>query len=404
MGGPIVSVAGAAEALVRKGHKLTVVTTNANLDRNVDVPIGRPVDVHGVEVWYLERKEPLKEWLPFAPYFSRSVGFLYAPAMTQVLEKLMPAVEVVNTQMPFIYPTYVATRMALRMEKPLFYHQRGNFLESRLERRRWKKNAYIALFEKPVIRRAAGLIALTEAERAAFRGLAPATACEVIPNGVDVPLRDETAAERVEMRYGIPRDALLILYFGRLETWKGADELLGAFRRYQALNTAAYLVMAGVDECNAERRWRGPADAENYGERLFFTGAISGLEKEDMLHRADLFVLPSSGEGLSMATLEALAHGTAVMLSPECHFPAAEQSGAGVTVEKDVGALTRALCGLGGDRSRLRRMGEAGRRLVERDYSWDNIAELLLDFYSRGLAASRSEVSRAPAAASASSR
>src|SRR5687767_12566332 len=80
-GGPIVSVAAAAEALVQRGHSVTVVTTNANLDQDLDVPVDQPMDVNGVKVWYFRRTEFLKRWLPFVPYLSRSAGFLYAPAM-----------------------------------------------------------------------------------------------------------------------------------------------------------------------------------------------------------------------------------------------------------------------------------------------------------------------------------
>ena len=135
MGGPIITVAATAEALAAKGHQVTVATTNANLDTDVDVPLDQPVGVDGVTVWYFARREPLRKWLPFIPYVSQSMGFAYAPAMKAVLRRLMADVDVVHTQMPFVYPTLVAARMALRLGKPLFYHQHGNFLPTRLERR-----------------------------------------------------------------------------------------------------------------------------------------------------------------------------------------------------------------------------------------------------------------------------
>ena len=111
---------------------------------------------------------------------------------------------------------------------------------------------------------------------------------------------------------------------------------------------------------------------------------MTGRDKSDLLHRADLFSLPSIGEGMSMAILEALAHRTAVMLSPGCCFPDAETAGAGVIVEKNVEAMVTALQSLLADRKRLRRMGEAGRQLVARSYTWDAVTDRLLEVYQRG--------------------
>ncbi|HEY6141402.1 MAG TPA: glycosyltransferase [Thermoanaerobaculia bacterium] len=385
MGGPIATVAAAAETLVRKGHQVTVVTTNANLDADIDVALDRPVDVDGVTVHYLQRVEPLRKWLPFVPYVSQSMGFVYAPAMKDVLRALIPAADVVHTQMPFVYPTYAAARLAERLGKPLFYHQRGNFLPSHLERRTLKKRLYISLFEKHTLSHAAGLIALTEAERDAFRAIAPETPCHVIPNGVAVPAADASAAARVESRWGIPPDALVVLYLSRLEPWKGADELLETFERVQAAHPHLVLVMAGHDVCDAARRWRPRVEAGGYAQRVVFTGVVSGAEKEDLLHRADLFSLPSRGEGLSMAMLEAMAHGTAVMLSPECHFPEAERAGAGVIVERDPERMAAALTSLAAAPARLRAMGEAGRAWMGREYSWDAVAGRLLEVYGRAI-------------------
>jgi len=394
MGGPIASVSTAAERLVARGHEVEVVTTNANLDEDLDVPLGRPVVIDGVTVRYYGRTEPLRKWLPFVPYLSRSMGYTYAAGMKAALDELVPRSDIVHTHMPFVYPTYAASRAALRHGKPLLYHQRGVYLRSHLSRRRGKKEIYITLFEKPVMRRAAALVALTEAEREAFRALAPETYCEVIPNGVDVPAPDADAAARVEARHGIARDAVVILFLARLHPWKGVDELAGAFAAVQREIPDLYLVLAGVDECNAERRWRPIAERDGFADRILFTGAIAGSLKSDLLHRADLFSLPSAGEGLSMSVLEALAHSTAVMVSPQCNFPEAGAEGAGITVAKDAAAMADALRRLAGDRDRLRRMGAAGRELAIRRYSWDVVTDRLIDLYERSRGAARSSLSR----------
>lgn len=377
MGGPIVSVPAAAEMLARRGHHVTVFTTNANLDEDLDVATDRPLDVDGVEVWYFRREEPLRKWLPFVPYLAQSMGFAYCPAMRRELDRVLPSIDAVDTQMPFVYPTYAASRAALRHGKRLYYHQRGNFIDVRLARRRLKKDVFLTLFEKPVMRRANALVALTEAERAAFAALVPGVRCEVIPNGVDVPTPRPGAAERVEARWGVPRSAPLLLFLGRIHTWKGAEETLAAFERIEAAHPDAWLVMAGPDEAKIAARWQGRS------RRIVFPGVVAGEEKEDLLDRADLFCLPSLAEGLSMATLEAMAHRTAVLISPGCALPEVEPAGAGVVVEKDAAAVAEAMSRMLADGDALRAMGAAARRFVEAKYSWETVADRLIELYAR---------------------
>ena len=63
IGGPIWSVSAVAEGMVARGHRVTVFTTNSNLDEDLDVPVDRPVLVDGVEVWYFRRRDPIKKYL-----------------------------------------------------------------------------------------------------------------------------------------------------------------------------------------------------------------------------------------------------------------------------------------------------------------------------------------------------
>ncbi len=188
VGGPIVSVSATAERLVCRGHRVTVYTTNSNLDEDLDVPIGQPVLVDGVEVWYFEHREPIKKYLPFVSYLSQSMGFLYARDLWSRLSQNIEGFDLVHTHMPYVYPSMASGWWAIQAGKPLFYHQRGVFDPERLKYRGLKKRLYIAAIERPVMRRATTLIALTDAEVSSYRSLGVQTKCSVIPNGIDVGL------------------------------------------------------------------------------------------------------------------------------------------------------------------------------------------------------------------------
>lgn len=385
VGGPIESVSSIAEGLVRRGHDVTVFTTNSNLDQDLDVPVDQEVDVDGVKVWYFRREEPLQKWLPFVSYLSQSMGFLYAAGMRDALGRLVPGMDLVHTHMPFVYPTLAAARAARRARKPLFYHQRGVFDPERLKFRSLKKTLYIRLIERPIMRQATTLVALTEAEVASYRALGVETPCRVVPNGVDVAKYRTLPTAPPAALGQVANDAPIILFLGRLHPIKGADSLLEAFCRVAPAFPDAVLVMAGPDEWDLVRRFRESARDARLTQRVVFPGMVSGEEKLNLLARANLFCLPSAGEGFSVAVLEALASATAVLLSPGCHFPQVEAAGAGRVVAPSPDALAEALGDLLSDPARLRAMGERGREYVARSYAWDAIVTQLEDVYREGI-------------------
>jgi glycosyltransferase involved in cell wall biosynthesis len=388
LGGPVVSVAAVAERLVRRGHRVTVFATNSNLDEELDVPLDRPVDVDGVEVWYFERKEPLQRLLPGVRYLSQSMGYLYAPAMAAALARSTSRMDVVHTHLPFVYPTLAAGRAALRSGRPLIYHQRGVFDRERLRFRGAKKRLYLRLFERPLMRRAALLIALTEAEVASYRALGLETPCAVVPNGVEVDAYRWTPTADVSSRWGIGETARVILFMGRVHPVKGADRLVEAFCRIAGDVPGAVLVMAGPDEFGLAEGFRVRVGALGLQDRVLFTGMVQGGDKLDLLARADVFCLPSDAEGFSIAVLEALASGTAVLLSPGCHFPQVVSDRCGEVVTPESGAIAAALLRMLANPAELRAMGERGRRLVSERYSWETVVDRMVDLY-RGVCEGR---------------
>jgi glycosyltransferase involved in cell wall biosynthesis len=353
------------------------------MSEELDVPIGCPQLVDGVEVWYFRKLALLMKMFPFIPYISKSIGCLYAPAMANQLNRIVPSMDLVHTHLPFIYPTFAAARAARLYHKPLFYHQRGVFDPARLRFRSLKKRLFLRIVEKPILKSATTLIALTEAEVESYRALCPSTPCRVIPNGINV--------EQYRIRPDNPAilnlrpEAAVILFLGRLHPIKGADKLIEAFRRVCKQVSNAILVMAGPDEFKIENQFRSMVRQGDLQNRVVFPGMVTGEIKKDLLARADLFCLPSVAEGFSMAILEALASGTTVMISPGCHFPEVEKADAGKVVEAEPQAMATAMVELLKDRKKWEEMGRKGREFVTRNYSWDTIACEFIDAYREGI-------------------
>jgi glycosyltransferase involved in cell wall biosynthesis len=385
LGGPIASVAALAEGMAARGHDVTVFATNSNADEDLDVPTDRAVKFDGVDVWYFRRQEPLKRYFPWAKYLSQSVGYMYTPDLAAVMRSMLPLIDVVHTQMPFIYPTQAAARLALAAEKPLFYSQRGAFDPARLRFRGWKKAAYIRLVERPIMRRATGLVALTPEEIESFRALDGGTPIHLVPNGIEIDDFRRVPRPGALAGLGISEAHAVILFMARVHATKGPDLLVEAFIRVAREHPAAVLVMAGNDEQTLLPHLRARLAERGLAGRLIAPGLVAGEQKLDLLARADLFVLPSIGEGHSMATLEALASGTPAVLSRQCNLPIVAEAGAGAVVERSAEDLARAIGALLADRQAREQAGERAYRLARDRFGWAPALDRLEAIYAEAL-------------------
>lgn len=385
MGGPAISVSETAEKLVKRGHDVSVFATNSNLDEDLDVPTDRPVDVNGVKVWYFHHIEPLKRLFPFIPYLSGSSGYLYAPKMRSALEKVAPSLDLIHVGVPFIYPTYIGAKIAVAFNKPFFYTQHGILGPVHLQSRVYKKMPYIWFVEKPIMRKASTLIALNEFEVQSYRLLGISTKCEIIPNGINANEYRLEPGPGIDKRFGISSQDNVILFLGRIIPFKGVELLLEAFIAVHNHIPNTTLVIAGSDDVGFEKVLKRRSRKERIGEHVIFPGMVSGDDKLDLLARADLFCLPSNGEGFSMAVLEALASATPVLISPQCNFPEVETEEVGRIVANEPDILAKAMGELLSQPNKLCEMGRRGRIFVEKKYSWNTTVSRLESIYKEGI-------------------
>lgn len=115
----------------------------------------------------------------------------------------------------------------------------------------------------------------------------------------------------VAPRPGGPRCALLFL--GSLTPRKGLPELLETLARPEMAVLPWHLRVAGAGDV---RTYRERSAALGIADRVEFLGWVEENGVRELLCDADAFVLPSHNEGLSVAMLEAMAHGCAVVATP----------------------------------------------------------------------------------------
>jgi glycosyltransferase involved in cell wall biosynthesis len=177
--------------------------------------------------------------------------------------------------------------------------------------------------------------------RASIAAGANPSTTTVVMNGVDTDtfrVRDRDACRR---ELGQPRDGRSILYVGRLETRKGALEMMQAFARIAPQHPDARLVMVG----DGTERGACERMAQELGLRVLFAGARPHAQVGSWLGACNLLCLPSHAEGTPNVVLEALASGRRVVATHVGGIPdVVDRPELGELVPpKDVGALAGAL-------------------------------------------------------------
>ena len=175
---------------------------------------------------------------------------------------------------------------------------------------------------------------------------------------VDSPPDDvDGAATRARLGLG---SGPFVLCLGRVDRGKGTHELARRFHDLPSRPAGTRLVLAGPI-----------VDAPPALDGVVCVGPVSEHDKHGLLAEADVLVNPSPHESFSLVILEAWMAGTPVLVNGWCGPTTehAQQSGGGLTYT-GVADFQVALARLLDDAEVRARLGEAGRRYVEKNYSW----------------------------------
>ena len=171
------------------------------------------------------------------------------------------------------------------------------------------------------------------------------------------------------------------LVVGRLwseERYKGHDVLIDVWPDVQRACPEAHLVIVGDgdDRHRLEARVR---DA-NLSDAIRFAGLVSQDALRQHFAEAQLFALPSEGEGFGMVFLEAMRAGRPCLAAQGAAEEIVIDGVTGrVVASRDQVTLTAALIELTSDRARCDLLGRAGRQRLEQEFSSARFAGRLID-------------------------
>lgn len=203
----------------------------------------------------------------------------------------------------------------------------------------------------------------------------------VIYNGIDLNQWQRNCAGDSQQRKidaGLPGDAIVVGFAGRLVPLKRVDTLVTAAERAIARNSKLTFVVIG----DGALRPKLEKQARLLGDRFRFLG---WQDSAYWMPLFDMLVLPSESEGLPLCILEAMASSVPVVASSVGGVSEAVVDGVtGILVPPgNPQALSRAIDALAGDREKRHRMGLAGRARAEEVFDARAMARSVEDLYLR---------------------
>ena len=361
MGGPAIHVANLAAGLQSRGYQTTLVA--GSLARGED-SMGFLAERLGVSVVSV-------------PEIQREVSALHD------MRSALRVASLIRTERPHVLHTHtakagaiarVAAMLAGDARPPVVVHTfHGHVLKGYFGPGR---TALFRQVERTLARANDALIAVSPEVRDELveLGVAPRERFAVIRLGIPLAerLADESAADYRRL-YGIPREAFVVGWVGRMTGVKSTGAVLEIVRaaRDEGVDAVLCMVGDGPDRVRLEQL----AHELGIARSCFFVGYQEDVAGYYRLF--DAFVLPSVTEGTPVSAIEALASGTPVVANRVGGVPDVVRDGVdGFLVEAgDVRGAGRRLAELAGDPKLRARMGEAGRARVLDRYAVSRLVD-----------------------------
>jgi glycosyltransferase involved in cell wall biosynthesis len=370
LGGPTQVVLNLVRALRECNVDAEIVTTNDNGSTLLQVPLNQCIEYEGVPIWFLPRfSPPLKE-------------FIFSPAIAQWLWQHIREYDILDTHYLFSFAPTCAGAIARIQNVPYTVRTMGQLAPWALAQSRQKKQVYTSLIERHNLNRAAAIHCTSNGEAEDVRNFGIQTPTVTLPLGVNSPVYLPDAKEKIRHIYGISPETPVVLFLSRLHYKKRPDLLIQSLAKL-AHQKQFHLILAGSGEADYSDELKHLVASLGLAEQTSFVGFVEGMDKDLLLQGSDLFVLPSFSENFGIAVAEAMAAGLPVIITPDIQIaPEIAAAKAGVIVVGEIEALASAIAQLL-DSPQLRQlMGENGKILVSRRYSWIAIASHLSDVYS----------------------
>jgi D-inositol-3-phosphate glycosyltransferase len=213
---------------------------------------------------------------------------------------------------------------------------------------------------------------------------------ETVSPGVDLSVFRPGPAAAARRRLGLPADAVVLVFAGRIQPLKGPDVVLRAaadlLRSDPALASRLVVVLVGGpsgSEVGAPGRLEGLAGALGVAGHVRMEPPCPQRELADWYRAATAVLVPSHSESFGLVALEAQACGTPVVAAAVGGLRTAVRDGySGVLVDgHDPVVWARVLTDLIGSPGRLEELSR-GALVHASGFGWPTTADRLIEVYT----------------------
>lgn len=203
----------------------------------------------------------------------------------------------------------------------------------------------------------------------------------ILPNGIEQEEIPQIRKNDFKKRFA---DKIVLMWIGVFRGDKNLDQLLKALSLLpKQIREEIVLVLAGPDNKGNKGKLQNLAQKLKIEEQVIFKDAVYNQEKYDLLECADVYIMPSLSEGMSMAILDALACGKSCILTKQCGLEYYLGENFFFMCEPYAQDIKRAICEMYEKRELLSDMGKRSLELANTVFSWNSIAVKMIENYER---------------------
>jgi len=205
----------------------------------------------------------------------------------------------------------------------------------------------------------------------------------IIPNGINVEeFNVNFVSDDIKRKWGVSNDDFVLVAVGVLHARKGFQYLIKALSLVRKFYPRVKLFIIGAD-LGYGRTLRDLIRKLDLDDRVVLTGFLDSDSKKELMHIADIFVIPSVVEPFGLVGLEAMACGKPIIATKVGGLKEFLEDGktALFVKPKDVKGLAEAIIRLI-ENEDLREFLSKNARQEVRRYDWSVISKRYFDLYS----------------------
>lgn len=345
-----------ARRLAGHGYQVTVLTSRVNKNETSGFVDG--VSIFRIKAWNgLEAKG-----IPFP---------LFSPSIAWSAFRLVKQADIVHIHDAFYLSSFWASFAAWILRKPVVVTQHVDLVPHGRKFPVLVQRIVYATTGKFVLK-SAGYVTTMNGRVADFvRALGVSKdRVMLVPNGVDELLfkpADDAIKLALRKKYGLSEDKVIALFVGRYVHKKGFDKVIAAH------SLDLQIVCAGGTT-------KRPSD-----ESVCYLGILDQKQLAEVYQLADMFILPSEGEGFPLSVQEAMATALPVILAADRGYNSYNFDSQ-LLLQLDVpsvATIRMTLQQLAQNTTKRQAMSEYSRKYVTDHFSWDHIIEELEAIYGQ---------------------